>query len=97
MEHNFPICSLRDVIGGRAGPNASSPLCHRPEVCRHRRRREEIGLNPDYSFLLHKSQKSFTVAGPFPEYNADFRIMPNLLPSLTSFRIHSCLSTQTDA
>jgi hypothetical protein len=27
MEHNIPICSLRDVMGRRAGPNASLPLC----------------------------------------------------------------------
>jgi hypothetical protein len=33
-----------------------------------------------YCFLFHKSQKSFTVAGPCPAYNADFRIMPNLVP-----------------
>jgi len=29
-----------------------------------------------YCFLFHKSQKSFTVAGPCPAYNAAFRIMP---------------------
>ena len=27
MEHNIPICSLRDVMGRRAGPNASLSLC----------------------------------------------------------------------
>jgi len=35
-------------------------------------------------FRLYNSQNSFTVAGPFPAYNAALRVMPNPLRSFSA-------------